>query len=211
MTKEEDFSSFLQVLLKKNLELHAVGSITGLDGEDRAEVAREDLAVLVLLDGGDDGGVDLLLEGDTLIRDLLLASGGGGLGGLLAEEAGGGLSLLLLLGAGEGGLGDLGEISTGEVDLGGGGDDVAAVDTAEGDTVVLVGTGDNEGLGVLSVDLLEDDAVAATEASGEHDGDGARGDGLLARRSGLLGGVLGLLGSLGSHFLQACAFLELFL
>ena len=183
------------------LELHAVGSITGLDGEDGAEVTGEDLTVLVLLDGGDDGGVDLLLEGDTLIRDLLLA-GGGGLSFLTTEESSGGLGLLFSLGAGEGLLVNLVEdLSVSEVDLGGGGDNVTAVDTAEGDTVVLVGTGDDEGLLVSGIDVLEDDAVAATEATGEHDGDGTGldGGGLASGFGTLLGSVLGGLLS-GSHF-----------
>jgi len=202
---ECSFSTFfshrlvLAVFFSVSLELHAVGSITGLDGEDGAEVTGEDLTVLVLLDGGDDGGVDLLLEGDTLVRDLLLA-GGGGASFLTAEESSGGLGLLLRLGAGEGLLVDLIEdLSVTEVNLGGGGDDVTAVDTAEGDTVVLVGTGDDEGLLVVGIDVLEDDAVTTTEAAGEHDGDGAGGDsgGLAGGLGALLGGVLGLLS--GSH------------
>jgi hypothetical protein len=187
------------------LEVHAVRAVTGLDGEDGAEVTGENLAVLVLLDGGDDGGVDLLLEGNTGIRDLLLA-GGGGLSFLLSEESSGGLSLLFGLGASEGLLVNLGDdgVGGGEVDLGGGGDDVTAVDTAEGDTVVLVRARDDEGVLVLSIDVLEDDAVATTEAAGEHDGDGTSGDGLLAGRGSLLGGVLGLLGGVlsGGHFVK---------
>jgi len=187
---------------EQNLEVHAVRNVALLDGEDGAEVAGEDLTVLVLLDGGDDGGVDLLLEGNTLIGDLLLA-GGGGLSILLSEEASGGLGLLFLLLAGEDLLVDLLEelgVDGGEIDLGGGGDDVTTVDTTEGNTVVLVGAGDDEGVLVLSIDVLEDDAVATTEAASEHDGDGAGGDGLLAGDN-LLGSVLGLLGSglSGSH------------
>ena len=203
---ECSFSTFFShrlvlAVFSVSLELHAVGSITGLDGEDGAEVTGEDLTVLVLLDGGDDGGVDLLLEGDTFIRDLLLA-GGCGLSFLATEESSGGLGLLFSLGAGEGLLVNLVEdLSVSEVDLGGGGDDVTAVDTAEGDTVVLVGTGDDEGLLVSGIDVLEDDAVAATEATGEHDGDGAGldGGGLASGFGTLLGSVLGGLLS-GSHF-----------
>lgn len=61
-------------------------------------------------------------------------------------------------------------IQAGDVDLVGGGDDVSGVDPAQGHTVDLEGSGDEED--TLVEGLEEDDALAA-EAAGEQDQDGA--------------------------------------
>lgn len=74
-----------------------------------------------------------------------------------------------------GDLVDLGGIETGNVDLEGGGDNVAGVDPAQRDAVDLEGTGDEEN--ALVEGLEEDDALAA-EAAGEQDQDGAGLEGL---------------------------------
>eukprot|EP01084_Bolivina_argentea_P209220 356430_1 len=190
----------------ENLEVHAVGLVAGLDGEDGAEVTGLLGAEGVLLDGGDERGVNGLLELEAVVGDLAGVGAllGGGLAGLLglllsnllllvAHELGLTLGALLSLGALEGLNGHLGGVDGGDIDLGGGGDDVAGVDTAEGDTVVLVGAGNDEG--AVVGELLEHDNTATTEAAGEHDGDGAGGDALA--ESGELGrGALDLLGDL---------------
>lgn len=88
----------------------------------------------------------------------------------------------------------------GEIDLGGGGDNVGLVDPPQGDTVDLEGSGNEEE--TASLELLEEDDTLATEAAGEEDEDGSGGDGraelggaerLAARLGGLdvLRGVVG--------------------
>jgi hypothetical protein len=88
-------------------------------------------------------------------------------------------SLLLGLVGGEVlGLGDLLDlllIEAGDIDLVGGGDDVAGVDSSEWDAVDLEGAGDEEDTLVEGLD--EDDALAA-EATGQEDQDGAGLEGL---------------------------------
>lgn len=100
-----------------------------------------------------------------------------GLLSLLEESLSGGLLLGLLGGEvlGLGDLLDLGGVEAGDVDLVGGGDDVSGVDSSQGDTVDLEGTGDQEDTLVES--LEEDDALAA-EATGEEDQDGTGLEGL---------------------------------
>ena len=165
-------------------------AVTRLDGEDRVEVTNLLVSEGVLLEGSDDGIIDGLLEGLAFIRDL-----GGLLGFLLTASLGrlAGLTLsgtlglishevsLALLGADSLGTlehfgGDLAGIDTLEVYLGGCGDEVTSVDTAEWDTVHLEGAGDDERT-VLG-ELLHNHDTASTEATSEHDTDGSRGDGL---------------------------------
>lgn len=79
-----------------------------------------------------------------------------------------------------------GAINAGKVDLGGCGDDVAGVDSAEGNTVDLEGAGNEEdALG----EGLEEDHTLATVAAGEEDQDGTR-----LERCARLVGALGLAG-----------------
>lgn len=80
------------------------------------------------------------------------------------------LGLLLLgevLGSGDllNGLG----VDTGDVNALGGGDNVAGVDTAEGDTVDLEGTGDKED---TLLEVLEEDDTLATEAASKENQNG---------------------------------------
>jgi hypothetical protein len=84
---------------------------------------------------------------------------------------------LLVLGevSGSGGLLKGGSVNTADVDLGGGGDNVAGVHAAEGNTVDLEGAGDKED--TLVEGLEEDDPLAAETAS-EEDQDGAGNEGL---------------------------------
>lgn len=96
------------------------------------------------------------------------------------ELVGLGLEKLLLIGLlgllllGEVGIVVLGNINTLEIDLGGGGDNVAGVDAAEGDTVDLEGAGDEDD--TLLKGLEVDDALAA-ETTGEDDDDGTGDEG----------------------------------
>lgn len=94
--------------------------------------------------------------------------------GLLAllEESVGASLLLGLLGGEVLWLGDLVNlllVEAGDVDLVGGGNDVSGVDAAQGDTVDLEGTGDEED---ALVEVLEEDDALATETAGEEDQDG---------------------------------------
>ena len=91
-----------------------------------------------------------LLE-ESLLANLLL--------GLVGGEVLGLRDLLDLLG-----------VEAGDVDLEGGGDNVARVDPAQGNAVDLEGAGDEEN--ALVEGLEEDDALAA-EAAGDEDQDGA--------------------------------------
>jgi hypothetical protein len=94
-----------------------------------------------------------------------------GLLALLEESLLGLLLSLLLLGEVVGGrdlLQSLG-IDTGNVDALGGGDHVAGVDPADGNTVDLEGAGDEEN---TLVEVLEEDDTLATEAASEEDQNG---------------------------------------
>lgn len=57
-------------------------------------------------------------------------------------------------------------VEAGDVDLVGGGNDVSGVDAAQGDTVDLEGTGDEED---ALVEVLEEDDALATETAGKED------------------------------------------
>lgn len=96
-----------------------------------------------------------------------------GLLALLEESLLGLLLSLLLLGEVVGGrdlLQSLG-VDAGNVDALGGGDHVAGVDTADGNTVNLEGTGDEEN---TLVEVLEENDTLATEAASEEDQNGTR-------------------------------------
>lgn len=91
----------------------------------------------------------------------------------LVEESLLGL-LVLALGALEVFVIKLGvELNSGDIDLGGGGNDVSLVDTAEGNTVDLEGSVHEEETGS---ELLEENNPSAAEATGEEDQHGAGGD-----------------------------------
>lgn len=94
-----------------------------------------------------------------------------GLLSLLEESLLGLLLSLLLLGKvvlGGDLLNGLG-VNTADVDAGASGDHVAGVDTAEGNTVDLEGTGDEEN---TLLEVLEENDTLSTEATGEEDQDG---------------------------------------
>lgn len=101
-----------------------------------------------------------LLE-ESLLASLLL--------GLLSDEVLGLGDLLNLL-----------LVDSGQVNLLGCGDDVSGVDPAQGHTVDLEGTGNEED---TLVEVLQEDDALATEAASEEDQDGAGLEGL-ARRPG---------------------------
>mmetsp|Transcript_11417 Transcript_11417/g.13084 ORF Transcript_11417/g.13084 Transcript_11417/m.13084 type:complete len:219 (-) Transcript_11417:12-668(-) len=198
------------LLPKKILELHAVGLVTRLHSEHRAQVTSLLLAQGVLLDRSNQSRVDGLLQSSALLRDgalggslrRLLGLSLSGLLGLVTHELALRLHTLLGLGTLERVNGDLARVDGGNVDLGGGGDDVAGVHTADGDTVVLHGASDHQ-RAVLG-QLLQDNSALATEAASEDDRNDTRGDALAGRRERLrlavhlLGNLrVDLLGNLG--------------
>mmetsp|Transcript_3427 Transcript_3427/g.7134 ORF Transcript_3427/g.7134 Transcript_3427/m.7134 type:complete len:219 (+) Transcript_3427:113-769(+) len=198
------------------LPVEAVGHVTRLHGEDGAQVASLLGTLGVLLDSRDEGGVDRLLQRNAGLGDGALLGRLRGLLrlrlsrllGLVAHELTLGLHALLRLGTLEQLGRDLRRVDGRDIDLGRRGDDVARVDAADGDTVVLHGAGDDQ-RAVLG-QLLQDHRTAATEAASEDDGngagsaalaDGGEGVGLAADLLGHLAGRLlrHLLGSLGSN------------
>jgi hypothetical protein len=128
------------------------------------------------LEVGHDGGIDGLLDGNSV--------GGDDVGSLLSSESSSSSETLVSVSSGEGSIGNLVNVNTGEIDLGGGGHGVNLVDALDGDTVDLVGSGDEEESGIQ---FLEEDDSLSTESSGEEDEDIS---GLEV--SSQLGGVLGL-------------------
>lgn len=93
-----------------------------------------------------------------------------GLLSLLEESLLGLLLGLLLLGevVGSGDLLDGLSVDAADVDAGAGGDHIAGVDTAKGNTVDLEGAGDEED---TLLKVLEENNTLATEATGEEDQD----------------------------------------
>lgn len=100
-----------------------------------------------------------------------------GLLALLEESLLGLLLSSLLLGevAGSGDLLDDLLVNSGDVNALGGGDNVAGVDTAEGNTVDLEGAGDEEN---TLLEVLEQDDTLAAEATSEENQDGTGLEGL---------------------------------
>lgn len=165
------------------LPLHLVWAVTLAEREGGGEVGDEEL---LLLDDGEDGLVDNLLVGGAggrwhlllwrlsvfaflcsymrksylwllaLLEELGLASL---LGGTLASE-------VLLAGD----LLDLLGINTGDIDLVGGGDNVAGVDAADWDTVDLEWASDEED---TLVKVVQEDDALATETASEEDENGS--------------------------------------
>lgn len=131
-----------------------MGLITGLEREVRGQVLLEKRG---LLDLGDESSVDILLVRDSLSLELLLLT--------LGEE----LLLGLLLGgrSGEVGGGELVGLDTGNVDLGGGSNDVSGVDSSERNTVDLEGAGDEQS--AVLKRLEEDNSLASESASKENE------------------------------------------
>jgi len=118
------------------LELEVVRGLARLEGEARLEVADH---VSFLLDALDEFSIELLLNGNELLSGLALSS-------LVDEEEG----IFLLL------SGDIvlqimeelvinlsGDIDTFHIDLGGSGNDIAGVDSTNGDAIQLVGSSNN--------------------------------------------------------------------
>lgn len=121
----------------------------------------------VLLEQGALGVLDILDEclihglldqGTLSVHELLL--------GALREESLC-VSLLGLVVSGEHLVGDTGDINTGGVDLGAGGQGVHLIDAFEGHAVDPVGAGHQEQAGLEL--LEEDDALAAEAAAEEHE------------------------------------------
>jgi len=160
----------LTVPLFLRLPLHLVGLVALSQAEAAAEVAGEELD---LLDVAEQRLVDGLLVRRAGAVNLLLL----GLLALLEESLL--TSLLLGLLGGKvlwlGDLVDLLGVETVDVDLHGGGDDVAGVNPTQGDAVDLEGTGDEED---TLIERLEEDDTLAAEATSEEDQDSAGLEGL---------------------------------
>lgn len=148
-----------------DLELEFVNSVTLGEGPGSSDVLGE---VVDLLDVGQQGGVNgLLLRLPLVGQELLLLT--------FTEE-------LLLLGflAGSLGLGEVGVVdglgngNTGQVNLGGGGDNVGLGDSSQGDTVESERTRDEQETGI---ELLQEDDSLSSESTGQEDEDGTGGDG----------------------------------
>lgn len=145
------------------LETHEVRELAVLERELGTKVLLEHRH---LLHSGEELSVNLLLEG--------LGVSGGLLNVVVLDE-----KVLVVLdrgsaGAGEGGVGELRDINSGDIDLGGGGDGVDLVHAAERHTVHLEGAGHEE---KARLKLLEEHHAVATEAAGEDNQHSARGDG----------------------------------
>jgi hypothetical protein len=113
-----------------------------------------------LLEVGGNGGVNRFLHGKSLSGD--------GVGSLLSTELSASSVSLVTVSSSESSISDLGNINSGKRDLGGGGHGVDLVNTLKGDTVDLVGSGDEEETGIKS---LEHNDSLSTESSGEEDED----------------------------------------
>ncbi len=165
---------------KHHLELESVGLLTLGERESGGKVLGH--GGTSLLDGGDDGLVEVLLVGHLGFGVSLLVGGvseeallGVDLGGLLLLE----VSVVDLLV----------NLDVSDVDLGRGGDNVGLVDTSDGDTVDLERTSDEKKTGV---ELLQEYDALATETTSKEDEDGTGGDGRLE-----LGGLVDLAVGLG--------------
>jgi len=135
-----------------------------------------------LLNNGEDLSIDGLLVLNTLrINRLLLL-----LLVLLGKELLFRLLGLSSLGLGEVGVVDVfGDFNGGDVDLGASGNKISGVDAADGDTVDLVRSSNNDETGRQD---LQANNTLSLEASSQEDEDGTRGDG--GADGGLLGGEL---------------------
>jgi hypothetical protein len=138
------------LIFRKFSEFHGVRLVIGGEAEASMQVLLH-----VGLDVLGHGTVDGFLGGDTLGGDTVL-------GLLFGEELSGALVTLSACFTGEEGIVDLGGIDTGEGHGRGSGDGVDLVDALKGDTVDLVGSGDEEEAGVES---LEEDDTLSTETS----------------------------------------------
>lgn len=110
------------------------------------------------LEVGHDGGIDGLLDGNSVSGDLV--------GSLLSSESSAGFEALVAGSSFEGRVSDLVNVNSGEINGGRGSDGVNLVDALDGDTVDLVGSGNEEHSRVKS---LEEDDSLSSESSGEED------------------------------------------
>ena len=158
--------------------MELVGFVVVTKGEASAEILSEK-RLLGLLNVLQNGTIDSFLSIESLLGYLLLFGG-------FSEE----IFLASLLGLGvllEECVVDLGNINSLDVDLGGGGQSVSLIHSLEGDTVDLVGAGNEE---EARGELLKENNTAATEATSEDNKDGAGGNTLAELGSLVLGALL---------------------
>jgi len=196
------------------LELHEVRILAVAEGEVSREVISEELD---LLDRGDDGLIDLLLElsaGSSrelvLLVELCLSLAGDLVDAKeLCVEAALVEGLVLL----EGLVSDAREVDALKLDLGAGGEKVVLGNAAERDTVEAEWAGDKEEARLL--ELLQEDDALASETAGKDDADSA-GDKALAEladagcRDSLGAGLDGALLVLGIELVFAVEKQELY-
>ena len=149
---------------RKFSEFHGVGFVVLGEREAsskvRADIDGSGSLGSGFLEVGDDGGIDGLLDGNSFGGDLV--------GSFLSSESRSTSEALVSVGSGEGSIGNLVNVNSGEIDLGGGSDGVNLVDALDGDTVDFVGSSDEEESGIQ---FLEEDDSLSTESSGEEDED----------------------------------------
>lgn len=173
-----------------HLELHEVRVLAVAEREVSREVVSEELD---LLDRGDDGLVDLLLElsaGSSRELVGLVELGLAETGDLVdTKELGVEAALVEGLVLLEGLVSHAREIDVLQLDLGGGGEKVGLGNATERNTVEAERSGDEEEAGLL--ELLQEDDTLASKAASKDDADSA-GDKALTELADVgLGGSLG--------------------
>jgi len=138
-----------------------VGSGVFGKGESRFKVLSEEFS---LFNGSEDGAIDFSL-GLSSLGNLVLFSLGL-FNGTSGEESFFGLLGLLNLDSVEEFVVEGFSLNTGDVDLSGGGDDGGLVDSSEGNTVELEGTGDQE---EARLELSDEDDSLALESADQKD------------------------------------------
>jgi len=146
--------------------------LTSAEREGGVKVGRK---LVNLLTGSDELLINLLLELQAssidgvhlahLVLKNLTDSG------VLREETSSTLGLLGSLGLLEGGISDVLHVDRGDIDLGGGGNDVSGIDATKRDTVELVRARDEE---KTALETLQEHGAATSKAAGKDDHNGAR-------------------------------------
>ena len=155
-----------------------MGLVVVAEGESGTEILGEK-RLLGILNVLQNGSINGLLSLESLLGDLLLLAG-------IGKE----LVLTSLLGLGvllEEGINNLRSINSLDVNLSAGGQSVSLVHSLKGNTVDLVGAGNEE---ETRGELLEENNTSATEATSEEDEDAAWNNALSELSNLVLGALL---------------------